>query len=195
LRHPEEFLEFWFGPRGGPLGAASRWADKDPAFDALLNERCLDLHREVVLGEHEDWRDQPRPCLAYVVIVDQLSRNMFRGRREAFAHDTLAQAATLGGMHAGFDRGYDSVERRFFYMPLLHAEDRELQEKAILAFATLAEAIPEAERAPVMIQVLSGVKHRNIILRFGRFPHRNAILGRESTAAEIAFLEQPGSSF
>ena len=114
---------------------------------------------------------------------------------DSIAYDTMAQAAVLDGIHAGFDRTYDPVQRKFFYMPLVHAEDRRLQEEAIVAFATLAAAIPEEERAPVIQQVIMGARHRNVIVRFGRFPHRNAILGRESTPAEIAFLEEPGSSF
>ena len=139
----EDVLEFWFGPHGGPVGAATRWWEKDPAFDALLLERFRDLHREIAHGKHEGWRAQARSCLAYVVVIDQLSRNMFRNTKEAFAFDTLAQSATLAGIHAGFDRELDAVQRRFFYMPLVHAEDRQLQDQAIIAFATLAEAIPE----------------------------------------------------
>lgn len=191
----EDVLEFWFGPVGGPIGAAARWWEKDPAFDELLRERFAGLHREIAEGKHEGWRSQARSCLAYVVVLDQLSRNMFRGRREAFEFDALAQSATLAGMHAGFDLELDSVQRRFFYMPLVHAEDRQLQDQAVIAFATLAEAIHEAERAPVIQQVIYAAKHRNIILRFGRFPHRNAIMGRVSSPAEVAFLESPNSSF
>jgi uncharacterized protein (DUF924 family) len=191
----EEVLELWFGPPGGPVGFAQRWWEKDPAFDALLRERFAPIHRAIVDGAHEDWKTRARPCLAYIVVIDQLSRNMFRGSPEAFAYDTRAQSAALGGMQAGFDRELDAVQRRFFYMPLLHAEDRQLQDQAIIAFATLAASIPEAERTPVVHQVISGARHRNIIVRFGRFPHRNAILGRASTPEELAFLEEPGSSF
>jgi uncharacterized protein (DUF924 family) len=191
----EDVLAFWFGPVGGPIGAAARWWEKDPDFDASLRERFAGLHREIVEGKHEGWRSQVRSCLAYVVVIDQLSRNMFRGRREAFEFDGLAQSATLAGMRAGFDLELDSVQRRFFYMPLVHAEDRQLQDQAVIAFATLAEATPEAERAPVIQQVIFAAKHRNIIVRFGRFPHRNAIMGRVSSPAEAAFLESPDSSF
>ena len=192
---PEDVLQFWFGVPGAETGAAKRWWEKDPAFDAQIRERFLGLHGEIGRGEREDWREQPRSCLAYVIVIDQLARNMFRGQKEAFALDPLAQSATLAGMHAGFDRQLETVHRQFFYMPLVHAEDRQLQEQAILAFATLAETMPEAERRPVITQVIYGAKHRNIILRFGRFPHRNEILGRPSTPAEIAFLKEPGSSF
>jgi uncharacterized protein (DUF924 family) len=191
----EELLSFWFGPPGGPVGAAKRWSEKDPQFDAFLRDRCLDLHREIVAGDHEDWRQIPRPCLAYVVVLDQLSRNMFREHREAFAYDIRTQAAVLEGMRAGFDRTLEPHEQLFFYMPLVHAEDRQLQDQAVLAFATLAESTPEESRAPIANQLLWAVKHRNVILRFGRFPHRNAILGRESTPDEVAFLKEPGSSF
>ena len=120
---------------------------------------------------------------------------MFRGKPEAFANDTLAQSATLDGMRMGFDRAMTSMERKFFYLPLLHAEDRYLQDQAVLAFATLLEAIPENEQPPILKQVIWGVKHRNIVHRFGRFPHRNDVLGRASTAEEREFLKQPGSSF
>jgi uncharacterized protein (DUF924 family) len=192
---PDAILEFWFGPPGGPIGAAKRWWEKDAAFDALLRERFLDVHREIAGGEHEDWRKEPRSCLAYVIVIDQFARNMFRNEKAAFALDPLAQSAVLEGMRLGWDRTFDSVQRKFFYMPLVHAEDRQLQDQAIIAFATLAEAIPESEREPIIKQVIWGAKHRNIILRFGRFPHRNAILGRASTPEEIAFLKEPGSSF
>jgi uncharacterized protein (DUF924 family) len=191
----QAFLEFWFGPPGGPIGAAARWWEKDAAFDALLRERWSDLHAAILAGRREDWRARARSCLAYVVVLDQIARNVHRGTPLAFAGDAFAQTATLRGIRDGFDRGFDGVERRFFYMPLLHAEDRELQEQAILQFATLAAALPEAERGPVLTQVIMGARHRNVILRFGRFPHRNAILGRASSPEEIAFLKEPSSSF
>jgi len=191
----ERFLEYWFGPPGGPMGAAKRWWEKDPTFDAELRDRFLELHRDIADGKHEDWLGQPRTSLAYVVILDQLSRNMFRGKPDAFGFDHLAQSATLAGIHAGFDRALTFGQRQFYYLPLLHAEDRQLQDHAVIAFATLAEVTPEAERGPVITQVIYAAKHRNIIVRFGRFPHRNAILGRPSSAAEIAFLKEPGSSF
>lgn len=178
-----------------PSGFAARWWEKDPALDALLRDRFLELHREIVEGRREAWKADPRSCLAYVVVIDQLSRNMFRGQKEAFAYDTLAQTATLQGLAAGLDRELAPLERLFFYLPLLHAEDRALQDRAIIEFATLAAAIPEAERAPVSTQVVMAARHRNVIVRFGRFPHRNAIVGRESTPAELAFLTEPNSSF
>ena len=139
----EAFLEQWFGPPGGPVGLSSRWWEKDPDFDQLLRDRFLALHAEVVSGKHDDWKAKPRSCCAYVVVIDQLSRNMFRGQKEAFAYDTLAQMATLQGLAAGLDRELASLERLFFYLPLLHAEDRALQDRAIIEFATLAAAIPE----------------------------------------------------
>jgi uncharacterized protein (DUF924 family) len=191
----EQFLEFWFGPAGGPVGAAENWWKKDPAFDALLRDRCLDLHQAIIQGKHEAWRKDARSCLAYVVVIDQISRNVFRGKPEAFTQDTLAQSATIDGMRAGFDRTFDPRQKMFFYLPLLHAEDRQLQDQAVIMMATTAEATPEDERRPIMQQVIWGVKHRNIILRFGRFPHRNEILGRPSTPEEIEFLKEPGSSF
>jgi uncharacterized protein (DUF924 family) len=191
----DEFHVVWFGSRGGPPGAAKRFWEKDPAFDALLHERYGELHRAVAAGEREAWKTQARACAAYVTILDQLSRNIFRGRKEAFASDVRAQSATLEGMASGLDRELDPVERRFFYMPLLHAEDLKLQDQGVIAFATLAAELPDPERGPVISQVISAAKHRAIVLRFGRFPHRNAVLGRDSTSQELAFLREPGSSF
>ncbi len=191
----DEFHAFWFGPPGGPLGAAARFWEKDPAFDQLLRDRFLDLHRAIDAGEREAWRNHPRACAAYVVVLDQLSRNMFRNTKAAFASDPRALAATLEGIRTGLDLALDANERRFFYMPLLHSEKLEHQDQAIIALAMLAASLPRETRGDVIDQVVSAAKHRAIIVRFGRFPHRNAILGRESTPEEIAFLGQPGSSF
>jgi uncharacterized protein (DUF924 family) len=191
----KEFHEFWFGPPTGPLGAASRFWEKDAAFDELLRGRFHGLHQAIATGSREAWTKTARSAAVYVVVLDQLSRNMFRGTADAFAHDQRALAATLEGMRSGIDRELDPVERRFFYMPLLHAEDLEMQDRAIIAFATLAADTTEAERAPIFTQVVSAAKHRRIIARFGRFPHRNAPLGRTSTPDELAFLEEPGSAF
>jgi len=191
----EHVLEFWFGPKGATPSADPRWWKKDPAFDATIRERFAALHGRIANGELDGWRSDPRTCLAYVIVLDQFSRNMYRDAKEAFAFDAMAQAATLAGIAGGLDRALGFFERSFFYMPLVHAEDRAVQDDAIIAFARLVGETPEAARGDIVTYLIYAVRHRDIVHRFGRFPHRNAILGRRSSPEELAFLKEPGSSF
>jgi len=173
----DDVLAFWFtDPKA--------WWQKDPAFDAEVHRRFAAPHAEVVAGAHEGWRTTPRGALAYVIVLDQLSRNMFRDTPQSFAHDAQALAATRAALAADHDARLSPDEARFLTMPLMHSEALADQDEAVARFTKLGGSSAEfAER------------HRVIIRRFGRFPHRNAILGRPSTAEELAFLETPGSSF
>jgi uncharacterized protein (DUF924 family) len=174
----DEVLAFWFAH-------SSRWFAKDEAFDAEIRQRFLALHDEVERGEHEDWRSTPRGALAYVIVLDQFSRNMFRGTPRSFASDARALAAAHDALSRGFDQALSPEERSFLYMPLMHSEDLADQERCVDLFRALGDAY----------SLGFAVQHRDIIARFGRFPHRNAILGRTSSPEELEFLTQPGSSF
>jgi len=171
-----EVLEFWFGRD------AKSWFSKDPLFDAEIRSRFLTLYERAVAGELESWKRASRSCLALVIVLDQFPRNMFRGDARAFAGDERAREAALTILERGWDRGYTPAERDFAYLPFEHSESLADQERSLRLFS----GGENAEWAR---------KHYDIVRRFGRFPHRNAALGRESTAAEMEFLKQPGSSF
>jgi uncharacterized protein (DUF924 family) len=196
----EEVLSFWFGEldeRGRADSAhAARWWKKDPAFDGEIRDRFETLHRAVANGEREEWLSSARGRLAYVIVLDQFSRNMFRDSGKMFACDPQALAAALGGIELGMDRQVAHDERSFFYMPLMHSEDLAAQDRCVALFAAwrdeLAQVAPEEKRAD---SVSYAERHRDIVKRFSRFPHRNALLGRESTPEELEFLTKPGSSF
>jgi uncharacterized protein (DUF924 family) len=173
----EDVLAFWFTD-------PTRWWKKDPAFDAEIRERFLALHEALDRGEHEDWLETPRGALAYVVVLDQFSRNMFRGTARSFASDARARAAARRAIERADDRAFSDDEKSFLYMPLMHSEDLADQDRCHALFAA---SRPDKARF--------AEQHRDIIRRFGRFPHRNALLGRTSTPEEAEFLAQPGSSF
>jgi uncharacterized protein (DUF924 family) len=195
----EEVLGFWFGTLDAEGRAtkevAARWWTKDPAFDQALRDRFGALHEEVLRGEHDDWLASARGRLAAVIVLDQLSRNMFRGSARMFAADDRALAIAEEGIARGQDRELAYAERSFLYLPLEHSEDLVRQERCVELFRTWRDEAPEALRGGIDDSLDYAIAHRDIIRRFGRFPHRNALLGRESTAEELEFLKQPGSSF
>lgn len=185
----QSVLEFWFGA-GGARGASRRaWFQKDAAFDAEIRTRFLPLYERAAAGQLAAWQDDAQSCLALIVVLDQFPRNLFRNSPRAFAADHLARAATVHALGRGFDRGMLPVERMFVYLPLEHSESLADQERCLALMKQLAP-YPETREIHVWAE-----KHRVIIERFGRFPHRNAALGRASTPAEIEFLKQPGSGF
>jgi Uncharacterized protein conserved in bacteria len=193
---PDDVLLFWFGDDPAkPLKYAEKWWQKNAAFDAEVRKRFGDAIQAAFRGEMESWKQDPPSCLAYIILLDQFSRNCFRERPEAFAQDSRALAASLQGQERGFDRRLSPVERWFFYMPMEHAEDPEMQRRSVRAFRELASEVPPEQRDMFRGAADYADRHAEIIFRFGRFPHRNAILGRSSTAEELEFLRQPGSSF
>ncbi len=195
----EEVLAWWLGEVDedglAPREAAARWWKKDPAFDRRVVERFQRLHAAIAGGEHEDWQDRPRSRLAYIIVLDQLSRNIYRDTSRMFASDEQALAATLAGLDREIDRRLQGDGRCFFYLPLMHSEQLEHQDRCIAHFSAYREQLDGALRHRVGDNLAFAKKHREIVARFGRFPHRNRILGRRSTAEELAFLELPGSSF
>ena len=184
-------LDFWFLPENDPAHGKSRpeWFRKDPAFDAVIQQRFGETMARALAGELVEWDDDPRGALARIILLDQFTRNAFRDTPRAFAGDTRALAAAREIVDSGRDRTRAPVERLFVYMPFEHAEDLAMQERAVALFLAVA-AEPELGD-----NLDYAVRHRDIIARFGRFPHRNRILGRESTPEEIEFLKTPGSSF
>lgn len=176
----ESALAFWFRE----LASADWFAKSDPV-DATIRLRFLDLHERVAADLPDAAAHDARVALAIVILTDQMPRNMFRGTSRAFATDAIALAVAARAVDAGLDRGLGRDERLFLYVPFEHSESLADQEHAVALITPLGNA--EYTRY--------AIAHREIIARFGRFPHRNAVLGRATTAEEAAFLETPGSSF
>lgn len=182
----EDVLGFWFdGDRARP-----EWFRKDAAFDAQVRERFGATIAAALAGELDAWSASPRGALARIIVLDQLTRNAFRDTPRAFAGDAQALAAARTLVGRGEDRALRPIERQFAYLPFEHAEDLASQAEALRLFGALAAEAPDLGELVGWAQ-----RHHDVIARFGRFPHRNAVLGRESTAEEIEFLRQPGSSF
>ena len=188
-------LTFWFGNVAGeppPPEFQKRWWTKSEAFDGEIRQRFGDLHSALMAGEHDDWLDTPRGCVARIIVLDQFSRNMFRDDPRAFASDPLALAATDRVLQSSFLDDLGGHEQLFALMPLMHAESRERQAQSVREFEALAARTPgDAFDSNVDY----AYRHKRIVDRFGRYPHRNAVLGRDSTAEELEFLKEPGSSF
>jgi uncharacterized protein (DUF924 family) len=186
---PSEVLLFWFGGPGEAGKSHKRWFEKSAAFDREVRERFLAAYEAGAAGALAHWKEAPRDCLALIVLLDQFPRNMFRGSARAFAADLLALEAARHAVAREYDQGLMPVERMFAYLPFEHSESLGDQVRACELTKAL-DGFPETADA-----YRYALAHRDIIERFGRFPHRNAILGRPSTPEEIAFLAQPGSSF
>ena len=185
-------LDFWFGAAdSSEFGSARKaWFSKDAAFDATIRERFGALVERALRGELESWADAPRSALAQILLLDQFTRNAFRGTARAFAGDARALAAASRMVGARQDESLPAFMRGFVYLPFEHAEGLAMQDEAIRLFTRLVGEAPEHAD---MLDYAH--RHRDVIRRFGRFPHRNEILGRQSTAEEIAFVRQPGSAF
>ncbi|MCE9520925.1 MAG: DUF924 domain-containing protein [Alphaproteobacteria bacterium] len=175
-----DVLAFWFEEL-----KPEQWFKPDVALDTIVARRFGAVHATLERAVPESWRINGHAVLAAVIVLDQFPRNMFRGTARAFATDGAALALSTEAIRLQFDHALSAIERQFLYMPFQHAEDLDVQRRSVDLFAALGNAnvADYAER------------HQAVIARFGRFPHRNAILGRTSTAEEVEFLKQPGSSF
>ena len=195
----EEILEFWFGTlseEGHPEEDRSwLWWKKNTKVDAEIRDKFEETVLAAAAAEREAWKSSPRGRLALILCFDQFPRNMYRGSPRAFAYDGRAQELCLEGLRVGDNRKLALIERVFFYMPLEHAEDRALQQRCVSLFEALRDDAPESLQAAYAYYVGFAERHKAIIDRFGRFPHRNAILDRTALPEEIAFLQEPGSSF
>ncbi len=195
----EDILDFWFGELNAQ-GCSTpehrkRWWTKSDAFDESIQHHFLDDYEAIVEGEREAWRNSARGALAYIIVLDQFSRNMFRGTPTMFAADELAREVCREGLDAGFDAELSFDERVFFYLPLEHSESMADHKLCLELFERLLDSAPEPLEADAKYYLDFAVQHRAIVERFGRYPHRNEILGRASSEEEAKFLREPGSSF
>jgi uncharacterized protein (DUF924 family) len=180
-------LQFWFGDT--PV-SRPEWFRKDAAFDRLIAERFGPLIEQALAGDFDAWSIQAESALARILLLDQFTRNAFRDTPRAFAGDAQALAAARAMVARGQERALAPLRRAFVYLPYEHAEDRAAQRESLALHAALTRDDPSLARQEEYAQ-----RHAEIVERFGRFPHRNLVLGRVSTDEETAFLQQPGSSF
>lgn len=192
-------IDFWFGDltrEPMPQSKIDSWFARDEAFDRTIRERFAQDIDRAAEGEYDHWKDAgPEGYVALCVLLDQFPRNIYRNDPKAFSYDRHARRYALEAIDRGEDRKAHPLHRTFLYMPLEHAEDLELQNRCVALFEQLAGEVPEMYRALFETFADYAERHRVIIERFGRFPHRNAVLGRETTPEEAEFLTQPGSSF
>ena len=186
LATPAEILEFWFGDRVRPL-----WFERDAQLDAEIRRRFAAVHKAALGDRLAWWESSPEGALAVVILLDQFSRNLYRGAPRAFAGDAQARAAADRALARGFDRVLPPDRRWFLYMPFEHSESLADQRRAVALFRAHADAAPGPERARAEELLDYAQRHLAAIERFGRFPHRNELLGRESTADEIDYLKDP----
>lgn len=175
-----DILDFWFNPETQPL-----WFTKSDDFDALINQKFRDTHQQAAQAELWSWRKTAEGRLAEIIVLDQFSRNLFRDQAQAFAQDALALTLAQEAISLDLDKQLSPEQRAFLYMPFMHSESKLIHEFALKLFQRLGN--------PMNLDYEK--MHKAIIDRFGRYPHRNQILGRESTAEELTFLAQPDSSF
>ena len=206
--------EFWFGksltgalPGQGELASqavalnrrASLWFESNPQLlgqqDELIRSQFQELVERAGRGELAGWADSPRRRLSLIILLDQFPRQIYRGTARAFAYDSEALGLTLSGMQLAADGALNLIERLFFYMPLQHTEATEVQDESVAAFRRLVAESPAQLRSTFEEALEWAENHRSLIRQFGRFPHRNAILGRESTPEEQAYLKKNGESF
>jgi uncharacterized protein (DUF924 family) len=185
----QEVLDFWFGLPATEV-ALPQWFRKDPAFDAQIAQRFGPTLAQALVGGLDAWQNTPASTVALVVVLDQFTRNTRRNTPGAFAGDAKALRIAQAMVARGDDRQLDCWQRSFVYLPFEHAEDLAAQAQALKLFADLA-----LEHPTTADQHRWAVKHAEIIEQFGRYPHRNLVLGRVSTPQELLFLAQPGSSF
>lgn len=191
---PAEVLDFWFDRQPGaaahtPLPHRKAWFEKDAAFDDQIRSRFAAAVETALAEGYADWTETAEGALALLILLDQFPRNLFRGEAKAFAGDARARIVARQAVDRGFDITVQPMMRIFFYLPFEHSEHLPDQELAHLLFSALDKELPGLDLAGW------ADKHRVVIARFGRFPHRNAALGRDSSPDEIDFLKQPGSSF
>jgi len=190
----DEILHFWFGEPGSGNDSYSvrrkLWFVKNPDTDQIIRDRFLPLYEAAASGQFDNWCNTPEGSLALILLLDQFPRNMFRNQPKAFATDEKAREISKGAIAQGFDHHLIPIRRLFIYLPLEHSENLEDQNQSVSLSHQLAEQSPELADCYTY-----ALRHQEVIERFGRFPHRNKILDRETTQSEAEFLKQPGSSF
>ena len=185
-------LDFWFGDLGSAdLPTSDRtnlWFGESERLKQMITASYGDDYDKVIKGQHTEWAESPRGRLALIILLDQFSRYLHRNSSHAFDHDQLAQQLCIEGLRDKMDRSLTLIERVFFYMPLVHAENSEIQEQSIRLFQNLVSLSMSETTQVYQLFLAYAYAHFRVIKEFGRFPQRNAALGRKSTEAEIAFL-------
>lgn len=196
----EAIHDFWFGPPQQGIPSAEhqrRWFNGGENLDREIRQRFGEAVERALSGDFEDWREQPRSALALVILLDQFPRNCFRGQARAFAGDARALAVSLSLIDAGRDSELQPIERAFLYLPLEHSEQLAQHDRCVTLFEALLADYqgPAAGRELIRVNLDYARRHRLIIQRFGRYPHRNIVLGRVSTEEESGWLAQGGERF
>lgn len=189
----EEILQFWFGALADGFPTSDRtslWWGASDETDQLIEELFGTQVRHALRGELNAWSDNPRGRLALIILLDQFTRSIFRSTPDAFSGDEQALALCQSGMKRGHDQALEYAERQFFYMPLEHAEDLDVQNESIRCFESLLMEVPPHKKMMAQGSLDFAHQHRDQIVRFGRFPHRNRVLERDSTTEELTFLNQ-----
>lgn len=206
---PEEVLEFWFGGvPGAALGVggawrligrlpywAGKWGSLVRDVDGEMRQRFSTALERGARGDYDHWAEHPAGCLALLVLLDQFPRNIHRGTPAAFANDDKALAVAIRALDAGVDQEFFPVARSFFYLPLVHREELTAQDRAVEAYRRAVREARGLQKLILSVELASTLRHRQAIANFGRFPHRNEILNRQSTEAEARFLRQPFTRF
>ena len=203
-RRAQDVLDYWFGPDPlAPDQVASRirlwFGGDDPEIRDLRDEdmarRFTPLAQQAAAGELDAWAASPHRLLALILLLDQIPRNIHRGTSRAFQQDEKALNLALGGMSTGADAGLTPIQRVFLYLPLQHSESPDIQDESVTAFRALVAAAEPEHRAVFEGCLNFALLHQRIVKRFGRFPHRNRVLGRRSTDAELKFLAEEAETF
>lgn len=194
MPHPppeaEAVLTFWFDPAN-----REKWFALDADFDTAIRVRFAETFHRATEGEFTYWVHTPQGWLALLIVLDQFSRNLYRHDPRAWMQDPTAQQLVVWGIEEGFDRSLPPDQRVFAYMPLEHAESSTLQQRCVALFETLCSELPAEQRRHYTDYLDYARRHAAVIARFGRFPHRNTLLGRASTPDESAYLAEPGAGF
>lgn len=195
----QPLLEWWFGTLESPneiaAGQGALWFGKRDSQDLDAQTRFGNWVEQALAGGLTEWAQSPEGWLALVLLLDQLPRMIFRDTPKAFSGDLRAQALVAQGIATDFDRQLQPIQRVFIYLVFEHCENLAVQDEAVARYSDLVAQQPERDRALFSDYLDFAERHQQVIARFGRFPHRNAVLGRTSTAEELAFLSQPGSRF
>lgn len=194
-----EILDFWFGKLDADGEASEEqsklWWAKDKKIDQKIKKLFANDIQQAIAGKYDSWKETPKGGLALILLLDQFPRNVFRDTPEAFAHDKQALRVASHMLDKDFDMQLSFTQRHFVYMPFMHAESKSMQNCSLILFQQLADEVPEKLRKKYQGVLKFAEQHQTIVEKFGRYPHRNKILGRTSTKEETAFLQQPGSSF
>ena len=189
----QKVLQFWFGELDNkehfPVDKASMWFKNGADYDAIIRADFLSIHQQASSHQLDDWRLYPKSLLALIIVLDQFSRHLYRNTAQAFAQDKMAIECVIEGIKSNYDQDLYYVERQFFYMPLMHAEDITTQKLSVQMFKKLRDDVPDKLKEAYTNTLSFAESHQFVISKFGRFPELNDILGRESTKEEMAFLE------